>query len=213
MTRFGRRGSVQTTGEQCLDWLEQEERLDTPNQKVDDLWAIPLNLERGELWLREWRRYRRKYRQLLKQLEDWAESGQFRHLLRDVLRAYWKKRVEDEERKREKKRMAVRIMSSEEHHLGIMELFRQNLGVPKRIISLKNSVYVEVFGETAGGHLLQLNNVKWRGGEKLKLQMIPQRMSLVSIIPYVGVQLKLNSENEAHIKDSHNHGNHDHRED
>ena len=36
------------TKEQCLDWLEQEEGVDTPNQKLDDLWATPLNLERGE---------------------------------------------------------------------------------------------------------------------------------------------------------------------
>ena len=57
--------------EQCLDWLEQEERVDTPNQKLDDSWAIPLNLERGELRLREWRRYHRKYRRLLKQVEGW----------------------------------------------------------------------------------------------------------------------------------------------
>ena len=39
--------------EQCLDCLEQEERVDTPNQKLDDLWAIPLNLKRGEWRLRE----------------------------------------------------------------------------------------------------------------------------------------------------------------
>ena len=43
--------------EQCLDWLEQEERVDAPNQKLDDLWSVPLNLERGELRLRDWRRY------------------------------------------------------------------------------------------------------------------------------------------------------------
>ena len=45
------------TAEQCLDWLEQEERVDTPNQKLNDIWVIPLNLERGELRLRGWRRY------------------------------------------------------------------------------------------------------------------------------------------------------------
>ena len=72
---------------------------------------------------------------------------------------------------------------------------------------LKNSVYVEVFGETAGGRLLRLNNVEWRRGEKLKLQMIPARMSLDSIIQYVSVKLKINSKNEAHVKDRHNHGN------
>ena len=35
--------------EQCPDWLEQEERVDAPNQKMDDPWSIPLNLKHGEL--------------------------------------------------------------------------------------------------------------------------------------------------------------------
>ena len=58
------------TEEKCLDCIEQEERVDTANQKLDDLWAIPLNLERRELPFREWRRYLRKHRRLLKQVED-----------------------------------------------------------------------------------------------------------------------------------------------
>ena len=70
-----------STEEQCLEWLEQEERLDAPNQTLDDLWSIPLNLERGELQLRYWRRYLRKYRWLLKQVEDCSESSEIRHLL------------------------------------------------------------------------------------------------------------------------------------
>ena len=77
------------------DPLEQEERVDAPNQKLDDLWAIPLHLERWELRLREWRRCLRKYRCLLKQVEDWLAAGEIRHLLRDVLSAYRKKRMED----------------------------------------------------------------------------------------------------------------------
>ena len=39
------------TEEQYSDWWEQEERLDTPNQHLDDLWAILLHLEHGELRL------------------------------------------------------------------------------------------------------------------------------------------------------------------
>ena len=107
--------------DQCLDWLEQEERVDIPNLKPDDLWAILLHLERGELRLREWRRYLRKYRRLLRQVEDWSESGEICHLLRDVLPAFWKKGVEEEEKKRAKKRMTVRIMSLGEQHPGIIE--------------------------------------------------------------------------------------------
>ena len=82
--------------------------------------------------------------------------------------------MEDEEKKRAKKREAVCIMSPEEKHPGILEYFRQNLGAQERMISLKNSVYVEVFGVTAGRRLLRLNNVEWRRGKQLKLHMIPR---------------------------------------
>ena len=80
--------------------------------------------------------------------------------MRDVLPAYQRKQVEDEEKKRATKSMSVRIMSPEEQHLGVMEYFRRNLRVPEWMISLKNSVHFEVFGETAGGHLLGLKDVE-----------------------------------------------------
>ena len=85
--------------------------------------------------------------------------------------------MEDEEKKRAKKRMAVRIMSPKDQNPRMMEYFRRNLGEPDRMISMKNSVYVEVVRDTAGGRLLRLNNVEWRRGEKLRMQMIPARMS------------------------------------
>ena len=43
-----REGLIQTE-QACLQWLEGEERVDAPNQKLEDLWSIPLPLERGEL--------------------------------------------------------------------------------------------------------------------------------------------------------------------
>ena len=167
-----------STEEQCLDWLEQEERVDAPNQTLDDLWSIPFSLKHAELRLRDWRRYLRKYRRLLKQVEDWSESGEICHLLRDALPSYWKERVEDGEKKRAQKRLAVRIMSPEDQQIRIMEYFWRNLREPDQMISMKNSVYVEVFSNTAGDRLLHLSNVEWRRGEKLRMQMIPARMSL-----------------------------------
>ena len=197
------------TEEQCLDWLEQGEILDNLNQNLDDLWGIPLSLERGELRLREWRIYLRKYSPLLKQVDNWSASGEIAHLLREVLPACWEKRVENKEQKRAKRRVAVRIMSPKEQQPGVMEFFRWNLGAPEQRISLKDSVYVEVVGGTVGGRHLRLNYVEWRRGEKLQLQMIPGRVTLHSIIHYVGVDLKLSSKNEAHIKDHLVHGHHD----
>ena len=49
------------------------------------------------------------------------EASEIRHLLKDVLPSHWKKRVEDEEKKRAKKRVAVRIMSSQDSQTQIME--------------------------------------------------------------------------------------------
>ena len=126
-----REGLIQAE-QACHQWLEDEEQVDAPNQKVEDLWSIPLPLERGELRVREWNRYIRKYRRSLKLVEDWNESSEIRHLLKDVLLGHWKKRVEEEKKKRAKKRVAVRIMASEDTHAGRMEFFRRNLGEPGR---------------------------------------------------------------------------------
>ena len=126
-----REGLIRTE-QACLQWLEDEERVDAPNQQLEDLWSIPLQLDRGEPRVREWNRYLRKYRRSLKLVEDWNESSEIRHLLKDVLPGHWKRRVEDEEKKRAKKRVPVRIMAEEDTHAGIMEFFRRNLGEPNR---------------------------------------------------------------------------------
>ena len=119
-----REGLIRTE-QACLQWLEDEERVDAPNHKLEDLWSIPLPLDRGELRVREWNRYLRKYRRCLKLVEDWNEAGEIRHLLKDVPPGNWKRRVEDEEKKRAIKRVAVRIMAAEDTHAGIMEFFRR----------------------------------------------------------------------------------------
>ena len=131
-----REGVIQTE-QACLQWLEDEERVDAPNQKLEDLWSIPLPLERGEV---------RKYRRSLKLVEDWNEASEIRHLLKDILPGHWKRRVEDEEKKRAKKRVAVRIMASEDTHTGIMEFFRRNLGKPSRMLGLKEDCIFYIFG-------------------------------------------------------------------
>ena len=96
-----REGLIQSE-QACFQWREDEEPVDAPNQKLEDLWSILLPLERGELRVREWNRYIRKYRRSLKLVEDWNESSEIRHLLKNVLPGHWKKRVEDEEKKRAK---------------------------------------------------------------------------------------------------------------
>ena len=176
------REGVIETEQACLQWLEDEERVDAPNQKLKDLWSIPLPLEHGELRVREWNRYIRKYRRSLKLVEDWNEASEIRHLLKDVPPGNWKRRVEDEEKKRAKKRVAVRIMASGDTHAGIMEFFRPNLGKRSRMLGLKNAVYVEVFGDTMGQRLMRLNNVELRSGEPLRMQVFWAQMSLDEIV-------------------------------
>ena len=77
-------------------------------------------------------------------------GSEIRHLLKDVLPSPWKKRGEDEEKKRAKKLVAVRIMSSEDTRAQIMEFCRRNLGERRRMMALKNAVYVEMLGDNMG---------------------------------------------------------------
>ena len=204
-----REGLIQTE-QACLQWLEVEERVDAANHKLEDFWSIPLPLERGELRVRELNLYIRKYRRSLKLVEDWNESSEIRHLLKDVLPGHWRRRLEDKEKKRAKKRVAVRIMASEDTHARIMEIFRRNLGEPSQMLGLMNAVYVEVFGDTMKQRLTRLNNVEWRRGEPLRMQVIFARMSLDEIVKYIIVEVKLN---EAHVQDRQVHGHRGHWED
>ena len=121
--------------------------------------------------------------------------------------------MENEEEKRAKKRVAVRIMSSEDTHAKIVEFFRRNLGELSRMMALKNAVYVEVFRDTMGQRLLRLNNADWWRGEALRMQGIFARMSLDEIVRYITVELKLNAKNEAHVQDRHGQRHPGHRED
>ena len=146
-------------------------------------------------------------------MEGWNEASEISHLLKDVIPGNWKRKVEGEEKKRAKKRVAVRIMASEDTHAGIMQFFRRNLGEPSRMLGLMNIVYVEVFGDTMGQRLMRLNNVEWRRGEPLRMQIIFARMSLDEIVKYITVELKLNAKNEAHVQDRQGHGHRGHRED
>ena len=175
------RGRMIQTEQACLQWLEDEEQVEAPNQRLEDLWSIPLPLGRGELRVREWNRYICKYRRSLKLVEDWNRSSEICHLLKDVLPGHWKKRVEDEGKERAKKRVAVWIMASEDTHTGVMEFLRRNLGEPSRMLGLKNAVYIEVFGDTMGQRLMRFNKAEWRRGDPLRMQVIFARMSLDEI--------------------------------
>ena len=103
-------------------------------------------------------------------------------------------------------------MSPDDQHLRIMEYFRPALYEPDRMMSMRNLVHVEVIGNTVGGRLLPLNNAELRGWEKLRMHMIPANLTLDSILQYVRLELKFNSENEAFNKDCNGYGNDDRRE-
>ena len=70
------------------------------------------------------------------------------------------------------------------------------------MISMCQSLYVEVFREAAGQRLLRLHNQGWIKNEPLlRLQEIPTHMSLESVVQYIFVELKGNKKNKAGLKD------------
>ena len=200
-----REGLIRTE-QACLQWLEDEERVDAPNQKLEDLWSIPLQLDRGELRVREWNRYLRKYRRSLKLVEDWNESSKIRHLLKDVLPSQWKRRVEAEEKKRAKKRVAVRIMAAEDTHAEEPGRAQPDVGTEERRVRGGIS---RLHGAKVAAP--QQRGVEARGAAEDAGHL--RRMSLDEIVKYITVELKLNARNEAHVQDRHGHGQRGHRKD
>ena len=81
------------------------------------------------------------------------------------------------------------------------------------MLGSKNAVYMEVFGDTMGQRLMRLNNVEWRRGEQLRMQVIFARVSLEEIVKYITVELKLNAKNEAHVQDRQGQGHRGNPED
>ena len=70
------------------------------------------------------------------------------------------------------------------------------------MISMRQSLYFEVFGEAAGQRLVRLQNHFCMKNETLLcLRETPARMSLESIVQYIYVELNWNKKNEAGLKD------------
>ena len=63
-----------------------------------------------------------------------------------------------------------------------------------------------------GQRLMRLNNVEWRRGEPLRMQVILACIGLDEIVKYITVDLKLNAKNEAHVQDRQSQGHRGHRE-
>ena len=79
------------------------------------------------------------------------------------------------------------------------------------MISMRQSLYVEVVSEDAGQKLILLHNQAWMRNKPLvRPREIPARMSLESIVQYISVGLMLNKKNGAGLKDRY-HQNDDHK--
>ena len=65
----------------------------------------------------------------------------------DVLPNLWKNKVEDEEKERAKKRVAVKIMYRPQYHGHAQECFRRNIGEPDGTISMHQSLGFTRIGE------------------------------------------------------------------
>ena len=149
-----------------------------------------------------WLNYLRKCRQKLRMVEDWNESAEIRHLLKDALPNNLKWKGEDEEEKPAKEKGAVKIMYWPHFHGHRRECFRRNMGEPDRMISMRQSLYVAVFWEAAGQGLLRLDNqASVKNEPLLRLREIPARMSRDLTVQYISVELKLSKKNEAGLKD------------
>ena len=120
-------------------------------------------------------------------MEDWNEGDEQARLL-SMLREAWIKRVTNEEAKRAKSNHTVKMMLPNEYHTNVVAWTRKNVTRDVKRHSLRNSPLITVTGDREKTAMWRLDECEL-GGQTIRLQAIPARMSCDEVLEWVGEEL------------------------
>ena len=110
-------------------------------------------------------------------MEDWNEGDDQARLL-SMLPEAWIKRVTNEEAKRAKSNHTVKMMLSKEYHTNVVAWTRKNVTRDGKRHSLRKAFLIIVTGGREKTAMWRLDKCD-KGGQTIRLQAIPARMSCV----------------------------------
>ena len=188
-------GKIKTLKE-AKKWLNEQERVNTPQVAAKRWKSIKLQHDGREICLRDWRDFRGQYTLFRRNVEDWNEGDEQARLL-SMLPEAWIKRVTKEEAKRAKSNHTVKMMLPKEYHTNVVAWTRKNVARDVKQHSLRNALLITVSGD-------RKKTAMWRvdecdvSGPTIRLQAIPARMSCDEILEWVGEEVVKESRNLHH---------------
>ena len=190
-------GKIKTLNE-AKKWLNEQERVDAPQVAAKPWRAIKLQHDGREIRLRDWRDFRGQYTLLRRNVEDWNEGDEQARLL-SMLPEAWIKRVTKEEAKRAKSNHTFKMMLPKEYHPNVVAWTKKHVARDVKRRELRNALLTTVTGNGAKTATLRLDECDV-GGQTLRLQAIPARMTCDDVLQWVGEEVLKEYRNLHHTR-------------
>ena len=176
-------GKIKTLKE-AKKWLNEQERVDAPQVAAKRWKAIKLQHDGREIRLQDWRDFRGQYTLFRRNVEDWNE-GEEQACLLSMLPEAWIKRVSKEEAKRAKSNHTVKMMLPKEYHRNVVAWTKKHVAPDVKRHSLQTALLITVTGDREKTAMWRLDECAF-GGQTIRLQAIPARMSCDEVLEWVG---------------------------
>ena len=168
-------------------WLNEQERVDAPQVAAKRQRAIKLQHDGREIRLRDWQDFRGQYTLFCRNVEDWNEGDEQARLL-SMLPEAWIKRVTEVEAKRAKFNHTFKMMLPREYHPNVLAWTKKHVARDGKRRELRNAFLITVTGDCEKTAMLHLDECDV-GGQTLRLQAIPARMTCDEVLEWVGEEV------------------------
>ena len=179
-------GKIKTLKE-AKKWLKEQERVDAPQMAAKRWRAIKLQHDGREIRLQDLRDFRGQYTLFRRKVEYWNEGDEQARLL-SMLPEAWIKRVTKEEAKRAKFNHTFKIMPPKEYHPKVLAWAKKHVARDVKRRELRNALLITVTGDREKAAMLRLDECDV-GGQTLRLQAIPARMTCDKVFDWVGEEV------------------------
>ena len=186
------------TLKEAKKWLNVQERVDALPVAAKRWKAIKLQHDGREIRLRDWRDFRGQYTLFCRNVEDWNEGIEQARLL-SMLPEAWIRRVTKEEAKRAKSNHTVKMMLSKEYHTNVVAWTRKNVTRDVKRHPLRKALLITVTGDREKTAMWRLDESDV-GGQTVRLQAIPARMSCDEVLKWVGEEVLKEYRNLHHTR-------------
>ena len=190
-------GKIKTLKE-AKKWLNEQERVDALQVAAKGWKAIKLQHDGREIRLRDWRDVRGQYTLFRRNVEDWNEGDEQARLL-SMLPEAWIRRVTKEEAKRAKSNHTVKMMLPKEYHTNVVAWTKKNVTRDVKRHSLRNALLITVTSDCGKTAMWRLDECDV-GGQTIRLQAIPARMSCDEVLEWVGEEVLKEYRNLHHTR-------------